>query len=67
MSKRKTEEENMKNFIEQMKNAGVKDKTIELVLADMEEYQKQECEKALKEMFDRFKEVFENKILGDEE
>lgn len=66
MSKRKTEEENMKNFIEQMKNAGVKDKTIELVLADMEEYQKQECEKALKEMFEKFQKVFEGKILGDE-
>lgn len=67
MKKIKTEEEQMKNFVDQMRNAGVKDKTIELVLADMEEYQKQECEKALKEMFDRFKKVFENKILGDKE
>lgn len=55
MSKRKTEEECFNNFIIQMKNVGVKDKTIELVLADIEEYQQQQCEAAIKEMFERFK------------
>lgn len=63
---KKTNEENMNIFIEEMRNAGVKDKTIELVIKDMEKYQRQECEKALRDMFERFKKIMKDKMIGDE-
>lgn len=55
--KEKTIEESVDEFISQLKNAGCRDKTINLVLKDIHEYQTKMIEKALKESFNRMRKI----------
>lgn len=55
--KEKTLEENVDEFIRQLKNAGCRDKTINLVLKDIHEYQTKMIEKALRESFNRMRKI----------
>lgn len=61
----KTFDESLSEFVNQLKIAGVKDKTITKVLEDINEYQQKEIKKMMKDVFKRMqKVVLESK--GDE-
>lgn len=53
--KKKTLDENMAEFVNQMRNAGVTEKTLKKVLQEIHEHQQKEMEIMLKEMFKNIK------------
>ena len=64
MNKKQEEKYNkdVERFIENLRKVGVKDDTINKVMQDISEYQQKQYEQMLKEMFARFKEIFEEKL-----
>lgn len=56
-------DKDVEKFIEQLREAGVKDDTINKVMEDISEYQQKQYEKMLNEMFARFKEIFKEKMI----
>lgn len=55
--KEKTYEENIEEFVTQMRNAGVTDKTIKQVLKEVSEYQDKLAREQLEEMFQNWKKI----------
>lgn len=53
----KENDANIENFVQQLKAAGVKEKTIKMIFADINEYQQKQYEKAMKEAFERMKKI----------
>ena len=53
----KENDENIENFIQQLKAAGVKEKTIKMMFDDINEYQQKQYEKAIKETFERMRKI----------
>lgn len=53
----KENDENIENFVQQLKTAGVKEKTIKMMFDDINEYQQKQYEKAIKETFERMREI----------
>ena len=53
----KENDENIENFVQQLKAAGVKEKTIKMMFADINEYQQKQYEKAIKETFERMRKI----------
>ena len=49
--------ENIENFVQQLKAAGVKEKTIKMMFNDINEYQQKQYEKAIKETFERMRKI----------
>ena len=66
MAKKKSYEEQMETFINQMREVGVSDKTIKQVLKEIKQYQEKMIEAQLKEMHNRFSEVLKEKMIGNE-
>lgn len=60
-------EKDIEHFIEQMREAGVKDETINQVINDINEYQQKQYEEMLKGMFERFREIMKEKFGGQDE
>lgn len=54
---RKENDENIENFVQQLKAAGVKEKTIKMMFDDINEYQQKQYEKAIKEAFERMRKI----------
>ena len=54
--KKKTLDENMEEFVNQMREAGVSEKTLKKVLQEIYEHQQKVMEVMLKEMFKNMKE-----------
>lgn len=55
--KEKTYEENIEEFVTQMRNYGVTDKTIKQVLKEVYEYQDKLAKEQLEEMFQNWKKI----------
>ena len=55
----KKNQENIDNFIKQLKEIGVKDTTIEQIMADIEEHQRKLYEEAMRGIFERMRQVIE--------
>ena len=55
--KEKTYEENIEEFVTQMRNAGVTDKTIKQVLKEIQEYQDKLVKEQLEGMFQNWKKI----------
>lgn len=53
----KENDENIENFVQQLKTAGVKEKTIKMMFDDINEYQQKQYEKAIKETFERMRKI----------
>ena len=53
----KENDANIENFVQQLKAAGVKEKTIKMIFADINEYQQKQYEKAIKESFERMRKI----------
>ena len=53
----KENDENIENFVQQLKAAGVKEKTIKMMFDDINEYQQKQYEKAIKEAFERMRKI----------
>ena len=66
MPKKKTYDENMNDFINQMKFCGVTDKTIKKVLDEIQQYQEKLIEKQLKEMHNRWSEILREAMNKNE-
>ncbi len=54
---KKENDENIENFVQQLKTAGVKEKTIKMMFDDINEYQQKQYEKAIKETFERMRKI----------
>lgn len=54
---KKENDENIENFVQQLKTAGVKEKTIKMMFDDINEYQRKQYEKAIKETFERMRKI----------
>lgn len=71
MAKKKTPEqtyeEQMQIFVNQLKQAGVTDKTIQKVIEEMQDYQQKEMAKQLDEMFKRWKKILKESMERDGE
>ncbi len=50
-------DENIENFVQQLKAAGVKEKTIKMIFDDINKYQQKQYEKAIKETFERMRKI----------
>ncbi len=59
-------EKSVQQFIEQMREYGVKDETINKVMSDINEYQQKQYEQMVKEMYERFKVIMMER-LGEED
>lgn len=73
MKKRKTIEElysenekGIEELVRQLKQAGVKDKTIKLMLNDIREYQNELFKKAMINTFERMKKTVMNNIFDED-
>ena len=53
----KENDENIENFVQQLKAAGVKEKTIKMMFDDINEYQQKQYEKVVKEAFERMRKI----------
>ena len=62
-----TYEEQMQIFVNQLKQAGVTDKTIQKVIEEMQDYQQKEMAKQLDEMFKRWKQILKEAMEKDGE
>ena len=62
----KENDENIENLVQQLKEAGVTEKTIKKVLDEIHLYQQKLLEEQLREMHKRMIAVLTNAIKGDE-
>ena len=71
MPKKKTSEqtfeEQIQIFVNQLKQAGVTDKTIQKVIEEIQDYQQKEMAKQLVEMFKRWKQILKEAMERDGE
>lgn len=71
MPKKKTPEqiyeEQMQIFVNQLKQAGVTDKTIQKVVEEIQDYQQKELEKQLDEIFKRWTKIVKESMERDGE
>lgn len=71
MPKKKTSEqtfeEQIQIFVNQLKQAGVTDKTIQKVIEEIQDYQQKEMAKQLAEMFKRWKQILKEAMERDGE
>ena len=59
--------EQFNEFIKQMKEAGVKDKTISLVIKDIHEYQEKQIQKQLERFYKQLWRAYKREVLGIDE
>lgn len=60
-------EEQMQIFVNQLKQAGVTDKTIQKVVEEIQDYQQQEMQKQLNEIFGRWHKIIMEAMEKDGE
>lgn len=71
MPKKKTSEqtyeEQMQIFVNQLKQAGVTDKTVKKVVEEIQDYQQKEMARQLNEIFGRWQRILKEAMERDEE
>lgn len=64
--KEKTYEEGIEEFVTQMRNAGVTDKTIKKALQEINDYQEKQAKIMMAEAFERFRKIVKENMENDE-